>query len=145
MNVIHRSALVAYTPRQMFELVNAIEEYPRFLPWCRTSRVIERSDREVEAELEIAWSGVHKSFTTRNKLYPYEHMEITLVNGPFRHLTGKWSFIALGDQGCKVSLDLEFEFAGHFFDRLFQPIFNSIGNSLVDVFCKRAVEIYGHS
>src|SRR5688572_4978928 len=143
MTIINRNALVNFTPRQMFELVNNIEDYPRFLQWCRKSEVISRSETIVEATLEIAWAGVHKSFTTRNHLSYPDHMEITLVSGPFKHLTGNWTFKPLGEQGCKVSLDLEFELAGHFIDHVFHPVFNHIANSLVDAFCKRAVEVYG--
>lgn len=86
---------------------------------------------------------MHKSFTTRNILEPYERMEMKLVKGPFRQLEGIWTFTPLGEHGCKVNLDLEFEFAGSMMDVMFQPIFNHIANSLVDAFCKRAVELYG--
>ena len=144
MTIIKRNALVAFSARQMFELVNSVEEYPRFLPWCRSSVIRHRAEQEVEASLEIAWSGIHKSFTTRNHLYPYDRIDISLADGPFRHLEGRWSFIAYGDEGCKVNLDLEFELAGHLLDKVFQPIFHHIANSLVDAFCKRAVEIYGN-
>ena len=143
MNTIERSALVSYSPQQMFDLVNAIEDYPQFLPWCHESHIIEKTDSTIEARLDIAWGGFHKSFTTRNTLHPHHAVEIDLVSGPFKHLEGKWHFIALGDYGCKVVLDLEFEFAGSFFDMLFEPIFNMIANSLVDAFCKRAKEVYG--
>lgn len=142
MTTIHRSAVVGFTTRQMFELVNSIEEYPRFLPWCRSSRIIRETETDIEASLEIAWSGMHKTFTTRNHLYPHEKIEIFLVNGPFRHLEGRWCFTALGEKGCQVNLNLEFELAGHFLDVIFQPIFHHIANSLVDAFCKRAAEIY---
>lgn len=143
MTTIQRSALVMFSARQMFELVNNIEDYPRFLPWCRSSQIIHQSETEIEASLEIAWSGMHKTFTTRNGLHPYERIDITLVHGPFRRLEGHWSFMACGEKGCKVNLELEFELAGHFLDVIFQPIFHHIANSLVDAFCKRAVEIYG--
>jgi len=143
MTSIKRNALVPYSTRQMFELVNNIEDYPRFLPWCASSHVVARTEEVVEATLTISWSGMHKNFTTRNYLHPYERMEIKLVEGPFKQLDGKWSFSALGDQGCKVHLDLEFELTGHIFDRIFHPIFNHIANSLVDAFCKRAVDVYG--
>lgn len=143
MTSINRSALVPYTQHQMFELVNDIEDYPRFLPWCHGCQVHSRTDQQVEATLDIAWSGIHKSFTTRNYLYPSERIELTLVKGPFQQLTGRWSFMPLGEHGCKVNLELEFELAGGFMDRLFHPIFNNIANSLVDLFCKRASELYG--
>jgi len=143
MTTIKRCALVAYTPRQMFELVNNIDDYPRFLPWCRSTKILHQNDEEVEASIEIAWSGIHKSFTTKNFLHPFERMEITLIHGPFRHLEGRWNFIRLGDEGCKVNLELEFELTGNVMDIVFQPIFNHIANSLVDAFCKRAVEVYG--
>lgn len=143
MTIIKRNALVSYSPRQMFELVNAIEDYPRFLPWCHSSHIVSRTEEQVEATLEIAWSGMHKSFTTRNHLYPYERIDLTFVSGPFKHLEGRWSFVPLGEHGCKINMELEFELAGHILDVVFQPIFNHIANSLVDAFVKRAVEVYG--
>jgi ribosome-associated toxin RatA of RatAB toxin-antitoxin module len=143
MNTLKRSALVSYSTRQMFELVDNIQDYPRFLPWCHHSEVVSRTETEVVAELEVVWKGIHKSFSTRNRLYPYEKVEITLVHGPLQHLEGLWQFQPLDDHASKVLLDLEFDFAGGFFDRLFQPVFQHIANTLVDAFCKRAVELYG--
>lgn len=128
----------------MFELVNNIEDYPRFLPWCSASKVISRTDKEVVAELEINWKGIHKTFTTRNSLHPYDRMDINLVNGPLKHMEGIWDFKVLNESACKVFLDLEFEFAGGFIDKLFQPVFQHIANTLVDAFCKRAAELYGN-
>jgi ribosome-associated toxin RatA of RatAB toxin-antitoxin module len=144
MNILKRSALVPYSARQMFNLVNHIEDYPRFLPWCSSSKVISRTDTEVVATLEVRWKGVHKSFTTKNTLHPFDRMEIALVNGPMHHMEGIWHFQALNEGACKVLLDLEFEFAGNFIDRLFQPIFQHIANTLVEAFCKRAAELYSH-
>src|SRR5947207_153353 len=101
MTLIKRNALVAHTQRQMFELVNDVEEYPRFLPWCRKSKIIHQDEKEVVAELEIVWSGIHKSFTTCNHLTPYEGIKISLVQGPFRRLEGEWIFTPLDEEGCK--------------------------------------------
>lgn len=143
MNKLKRSAIVPYTARQMFELVNNIEDYPRFLPWCHSSQIISKTDKEVVASLEIAWKGIHKSFTTRNILDPYHQVDISLENGPLQQMEGIWSFHPLNEHGCKVILDLEFEFAGSFIDRFFQPVFQHIANTLVEAFCKRATELYG--
>jgi len=140
---IKRSALLPYTAKEMFEVVDAIENYPEFLPWCTASQIISRKDNEVEASLELSWSGMHKSFTTKNTLIPYERIDINLIEGPFKHLEGIWTFTAMGDDGCKVNLELDFELVGHFLDVIFQPIFSHIANSLVDLFTKRAVEVYG--
>jgi len=144
MNILNRSAIVPYSTRQMFELVNHIEEYPKFLPWCNKSQIVSRTDKEVVAILEVNWKGIHKSFTTRNLLSPYERMDILLVKGPLQHMEGIWNFQSLNEQACKVLLNLEFEFTGNFIDRLFQPVFQHIANTLVDAFSKRADELYGH-
>lgn len=144
MNSLKRSAIVPYTARQMYELVNAIGDYPRFLPWCSDSTIQSQSEQEVVASLQIAWKGMHKSFTTCNRLYPYHAIEISLVDGPMQQLNGRWGFHVLSDNACKVTLDLDFAFAGSLLDKLFQPVFQHIANTLVDAFCKRAVEIYGH-
>jgi ribosome-associated toxin RatA of RatAB toxin-antitoxin module len=143
MNSLKRNAIVPYSARQMFELVNNIEDYPRFLPWCQQSKVISRTDNEVIAELEVVWKGVSKRFSTRNILNPYQRMQMVLVTGPLKHMNGIWDFQPLNEHACKVLLDLEFEFSGGFVDRLFQPIFQHIANTLVDAFCKRATELYG--
>lgn len=144
MNKLKRHAIVPYTVQQMFELVNRIEDYPLFLPWCHKATILERKDNEVTATLDIAWKGVHKSFTTRNLLESPHRMTMQLLNGPLKELNGVWEFIALSDKASKVELDLEFEFSGGWVDHLFQPIFQQIANSLVDAFCKRAVELYGN-
>lgn len=145
MTIIQRNALVPFSVRQMFELVNNIEDYPRFLPWCSRSQVLLRTETCVEATLDIAWSGIHKSFTTRNTLTPNESVDIELVKGPFKHFMGHWRFLALSELGSKVHMEMDFELTGHMVDRIFQPIFNHIANSLVDSFCKRAVDVYGCS
>jgi ribosome-associated toxin RatA of RatAB toxin-antitoxin module len=143
MNSLKRSAIVPYSARQMFELVNGIEDYPRFLPWCSSAVIDSRTENEIIATLEINWKGMRKKFTTRNTLRPSDRMDMNLVTGPLKHMEGIWNFQALNDKACKVLLDLEFEFAGGFIDRLFEPVFQHIANSLVDAFCKRAVELYG--
>lgn len=142
MHTLKRNAIVPYTARQMFELVNGIEDYPRFLPWCHSSQILSRTATEVVAQLTINWKGIHKTFTTRNRLTPYDKMVIELVNGPLQRLDGIWQFKALNEHACKIMLDLEFEFTGGFIDRLFQPVFQHIANTLVDAFIKRAAELY---
>lgn len=127
----------------MFALVNDIDAYAGFLPWCRSSRVLARSADEVTAVIEIAHGGLHKSFTTLNRLQQDKMMEMRLVEGPFRHLEGYWRFDVLGEQACKVSLDLDFEFSSRLVGLAMGPIFTQIANAMVDSFCKRAREVYG--
>jgi ribosome-associated toxin RatA of RatAB toxin-antitoxin module len=127
----------------MFELVNGIEEYPRFLPWCQNSQVISRTNEEVIASLDINWKGIHKTFSTCNRLYHFDKVEISLIKGPLHHLEGIWTFHELDEYACKITLDLDFEFTGHFIDKFFQPVFQHIANTLVDAFIQRAKELYG--
>lgn len=144
MHTLKRNALLPYSARQMFELVDNIEDYPRFLPWCQASKIITRTEHEVVASLDVNWKGISKSFTTRNLLTPYEKIEIVLVNGPLHRLDGIWEFQALDEMASKITLDMEFAFTGNFIDRLFQPVFQHIANTLVDAFIKRAEEVYGN-
>jgi len=139
---INKSALVRYSASEMFALVNDIESYPQFLPWCRSAQVLSRETDEVRATLELARGGIQKSFTTSNRLQADKIIEIRLVEGPFRHLNGFWRFDPLSEQASKVSLDMSFEFAP-VLDFVIGPVFRSIADSLVDAFHKRAVEVYG--
>jgi ribosome-associated toxin RatA of RatAB toxin-antitoxin module len=143
MTRIHKSALVPYSAEQMYTLVDDIPAYPEFLPWCSSSKEINRGENEVEASLDIAHSGVHKSFTTRNRLEINKTIEMQLVEGPFKHLHGIWRFEPLGDAGSKVMLDLEFEFSSKLLGMTFGPLFSKIASSLVDAFIQRAQKVYG--
>lgn len=142
MTTINKSALVRYSAAEMFALVNDIESYPQFLPWCRSARILSREPDEVRATLELARGGIQKSFTTSNRLQANKMIEIRLVEGPFRHLNGFWRFDPLSEQASKVSLDMTFEFAP-LLDFVISPVFHPIADSLVDAFHKRAVEVYG--
>ncbi|MBD3634320.1 MAG: type II toxin-antitoxin system RatA family toxin [Methylophaga sp.] len=144
MKTITRSALWMYTPDQMFDLVNDVEAYPRFLPWCRGSRIISKNEDVICAALDIAKGGIHHEFSTRNVLDHGNAIRIELIDGPFRHLEGHWQFKPIGDnQGCRVQLDMDFEFSTRLLDLALGPVFTQISGSLVDAFCKRAQEIYG--
>lgn len=144
MTTITRSSLVMYTPEQMFNLVNDVNAYPQFLPWCRGSRIISQNEHVISAALDIAKGGIHHEFSTRNTLKPHQSIRIELIDGPFRHLEGHWQFNPIGDnEGCRVQLDMDFEFSTRLLDLVLGPVFTQISGSLVDAFCKRAQAIYG--
>ncbi len=144
MATVSRSALVSYTPQQMFDLVNDVEHYPEFLQWCASTEVLEDKPDEMLARLNLAYGGLKKSFTTRNRLQPGKMIEIRLVDGPFHHLEGFWRFNSLADgSACKVVLDMEFDFSTPLVKFAFGPVFTQIANSLVDSFTKRARVVYG--
>ncbi|MDT8282623.1 MAG: type II toxin-antitoxin system RatA family toxin [Gammaproteobacteria bacterium] len=144
MSHIKRSALVHYSPAEMFQLVNNVADYASFLPWCRSSEVKSESIDEMVASVEIAKGVLNKTFTTHNKLYKDRRIELQLVDGPFKKLHGFWQFDQLKTEtACKIILELEFEFDNVMMSIAAKPIFTQIANSLVDSFCKRAVEVYG--
>jgi ribosome-associated toxin RatA of RatAB toxin-antitoxin module len=126
----------------MYALVNEVEHYAEFLPYCMGSNVHHRDDDEVQATLMIGAGGMSKSFTTRNLLQVNKMIEIRLVDGPFSHLEGFWRFDE-EDGGCKISFDLEFEFAGKIFSMLLGPVFDQVTDKMVDAFCDRAEVVYG--
>lgn len=144
MTIVKKSRTVAYSCEQMFYLVNDVEHYSAFLPYCTQSIVHHRDNDEVQATLVIGAAGMSKSFTTRNCLQLNKMIEIRLVDGPFSHLEGFWRFDKV-EQGCIVSFDLEFEFAGRMFSMLLGPIFEQITDKMVDAFCERAEVVYGKS
>ena len=129
----------------MFDLVNDVEAYPEFLPWCRQSRVLESSDNHMRAEVGMSLAGISRSFTTRNTLQRPDRIMLHLVDGPFRHLEGEWQFIALREDACRVTLELTFEVSSRLFGMALTPAFEKVGNSLVDAFSRRADALHGRS
>lgn len=145
MTTVRKSALVRFPAQLMFELVADIESYPKFLPWCRSSRVLRRADNLVEAELEIARGGFHKTFATRNVVLGSREIRLSLLEGPFEYLEGVWTFTPLREDASKISLELEFEMSGKLANLAFGAIFNQICNTMVGAFSERAKTIYGYS
>jgi ribosome-associated toxin RatA of RatAB toxin-antitoxin module len=145
MTTIERSALVPYTAEQMFQLVNRVERYPDFLRWCVNGTVRDETEQGMQASITVKVGGMAKTFTTRNVIERPHRISLNLVNGPFRRLSGAWNFLALGDEGSKVSLHLEFEFAGRVFSSAFAKGFSSVAERLVSDFCLEAEQVYSVS
>lgn len=143
MRQVNRSALVPYRAGEMFRLVDDVDSYSEFLPWCNYSEVLSRNESVVEATLELHKGALSQTFTTRNALRNGEAIGLELLGGPFRHLSGGWTFQTLSDEGSKVSLALEFEFESRMVDMIFGAFFEETCNSLVDAFSRRAADIYG--
>ena len=138
MQRVNRSVLVPYPAARMFELVDDIEAYPRFLPWCARASVLERDDRTKTARIDIDYHGVRAHFTTRNVNTPSELIVITLSDGPFRSLCGEWRFTALTEAGCRVDFELAWEFATHVLERAVGQVFGHIARTFIDAFVRRA-------
>jgi ribosome-associated toxin RatA of RatAB toxin-antitoxin module len=143
MAVVHKSVFLGYSAQQMFDLVAAIEDYPKFLPWCGGVEIKERNGNTVVASVGINYHGVKQSFTTSNENTAPSEIKMKLVDGPFKCLDGVWTFKALRDDACKIELDLHYEFSSGLLDKLVGPVFGMIANSMVDSFCKRAETVYG--
>jgi ribosome-associated toxin RatA of RatAB toxin-antitoxin module len=140
---IKRSALVLHPAMEMFRLVQDVPAYPQFLSWCTHSEVLEQTPEYQLASLSIRVSGIRQKFTTRNRLVPGERLTLSLVDGPFRRLSGEWLFEPLGETGCKVLLCLGFEFSNSVLSSAFRRGFAHIADKMVYEFSARADEIYG--
>lgn len=143
MRKIHKSAFVCHRAELVFELVDDIEAYPEFLPWCRASRVLKREGEVVEAELEIARGAFRQIFATRNRNRPGREIHMTLLRGPFSHLEGTWRFQPLRKDASKVTLDLEFEISFGLAGLAFGALFEQVCETLVGAFTERARSLYG--
>jgi ribosome-associated toxin RatA of RatAB toxin-antitoxin module len=142
MQVVERSALVTFTPAQMFALVNDVPRYPEFLPWCVGVRVEDVSPTERIAMMKIAHGVLQTEFTTRNTLIPDAQIDMQLTHGPFRDLTGEWRFEAIGARGSRVNFKVEFEFKNRLTAAAFNAVFETLCGSIVDAFVVRAKKIY---
>lgn len=142
MAVVQKNVLVPYSAEQMFALVERVEDYPQFLPWCGGVHVADRQENRLKASLAINYHGIKQSFTTENVNIRPSSMEMQLVDGPFRHLHGSWKFIPLREDACKIEFNLKYEFSSKLLEHLIGPVFSKISNSFVDAFCARADAIY---
>ncbi|MFM7531668.1 MAG: type II toxin-antitoxin system RatA family toxin [Rubrivivax sp.] len=148
MKHLRRSVLLWYSAREMYELVTAVEDYPRFLPWCERAEVLGRHPDGVTARLSLSYAGVRHAFTTRNAHAAHEAVTMQLVDGPFARLEGSWAFrpieaVPVDRQACRGELDLRYAFSSSALEALLSPVFDKIAATLVDSFVSRAESVYG--
>ena len=140
---IAKSVLVRHSAQRMFALVADIESYPDFLPWCGGARILSRDGNDVTAAIDIRFHGIGQSFTTLNRQFPHDRIDVELVEGPFSQLEGGWNFTPLGDDACKVELTLDYHFNNFLLGKLVGPVFHQIATTMVDSFVKRADAVAG--
>lgn len=143
MAIISQVKVVSYTPSEMYALVDDIEAYKSFLPWCDNSEEHHRDEDSVKASITINAGGMTKTFSTHNLLQKNKMIEIRLLDGPFSHLEGFWRFDE-DPKGCKIAFDLEFEFSNKLLGMIAGPFFHQATSSMLDAFCKRAEELLRH-
>lgn len=141
MEHVTRSETVPYPAKAVYDLVNDIQKYPEFLPWCTAAKIHSQHENEIVASLTLSKSGIHKSFTTRNELVPCKRIEMHLVNGPFKHLYGLWTFQEDEQQHCTVKVDISYAFDSRIIAMMVGPVFNRIANTLLEAFVERAHQV----
>lgn len=152
MKHVKKSVLLWYSPREMYELVTAVERYAEFLPWCERAEVLGAQDGVVTARLSLAYAGVRHAFTTRNRHEPDRSVRMELVDGPFSQLDGVWQFLPLAkpgsdgstaEQACKIEFELRYAFSSVALEAVVSPVFDRVANTFVDSFVQRAEAVYG--
>jgi ribosome-associated toxin RatA of RatAB toxin-antitoxin module len=144
MAVIKRSALVMHSVSEMYHLINDVLAYPKFLPGCADSKIVDQNNESMQAALLVSKAGINKWFTTHNTLVENSKVIMELVDGPFKQLSGVWELIPLSDEACKIKLELDYEFSNGFIDLAFGKIFDSLTANMVSAFTSRAKEVYGN-
>ena len=142
MKRISRSAIVEHSAAEMYALVESIEAYPGFLPWCADAVVHERQPGSTRATLTVGVRGLRHAFTTRNQNQPGEAIAMHLVEGPFRRFAGHWRFVPLSEHACRIEFSLQYEFASRALGRVLAPLFDNIADSMVEAFVRRAAEVH---
>jgi ribosome-associated toxin RatA of RatAB toxin-antitoxin module len=139
---ISKSAVVPFTAEQMYDLVNDVETYPLFLPWCSAGVVHTHEPHYMKASVSLAVGAVKQTFTTENSLKPAERIDVQLVSGPFKKLHGYWTFEPAGEGMCRISFKMNFEYKNMLVKLALNKIFQGIGNSMVSCFIERAKQLY---
>nr|WP_136249605.1 type II toxin-antitoxin system RatA family toxin [Ningiella ruwaisensis] len=140
---ISKNALVSYSAKQMYDLVNDVDAYDHFLPGCRQSEILEQSETHMKARMLLNKAGVEQELVTLNTLEPGRRIDMRLAQGPFKSLEGGWRFTPLSDEACKIELELDFTFSSRLVEFAFGKVFKSLTNNMVKAFTERAKKVYG--
>jgi len=140
---ISKRTVVPYTPEEMYVLVNDIESYPAFLPWCTAAKISNQQKESLTASLSLAVGKIKQSFTTENTMQDGSRINMQLIEGPFKHLSGYWKFNPEDEQSCHIHLHMNFEFKNKIIKHTLGKVFYKVMDSMVESFVQRAQQIYG--
>lgn len=143
MALVEKSVLIERTPAQMFDLVDRVEDYASFLPWCGGAELHERTATHTAATIRINYHGIKSHFSTENTKEAPHLMTIRLTDGPFAHMDGHWRFTPLGETACKVEFRLHYSFSSSLLEKVLGPVFSHVTATFVESFVKRAQKVYG--
>jgi ribosome-associated toxin RatA of RatAB toxin-antitoxin module len=147
MKHVKKSVLLSYSAAEMYALVTAVPDYPKFLPWCEKAEVLTQDDSGMTARLHLAYGGLRHAFTTRNEQVKDTSVLVSLVDGPFSVLEGSWRFLPLALAGsapaCKIEFEMRYAFASKPLEIVVSPVFDRVANTFVDAFVKQAEQVYG--
>jgi ribosome-associated toxin RatA of RatAB toxin-antitoxin module len=143
MAIVEKSVLIGHSAAKMYAMVADVDAYPQFLPWCSGTEVRKLDAHRAAATLHVNYHGLRLHFTTDNRMDEGALIDMKLINGPFKHLDGYWRFVPLSEQACKIEFQLSYELSGKLVEKIAGPVFNHIANTLVEVFVKRSVTLYG--
>ena len=138
MTTLLKSVIVPHSAATMFALVDDVERYPEFLPWCPSTQVLERTGELTRARIDIGYHGIRTHISTVNRKRPPERMDLELVEGPFERFQGHWRFVPLGEAGCRVELALEYSFSSTAVGAVLRPVLGRVLETLVERFVARA-------
>ncbi len=141
---VNKTVLIGQSADRMYSLVTDVACYPEFLPWCGGVDIYEQTETVLDAKIKIHFKGIEQFFHTRNTNHRPDSIDMQFVDGPFKQFTGRWRFIALRDDACKIEFNLHWEFKSAILDKIIGPVFSYIASTFVDCFVKRAEQLYGH-
>jgi len=140
---VARSAIVEHSAAAVYSLVDDIESYPEFLPWCRDAKVLEREPGRTVATLTVGVRGIRQSFTTENANRPGEGIDLRLVEGPFRSFSAVWRFTPLDEHAARIEFSMEYAFSNRVLAKVLGPLFDRIADTMVTAFSRRADQLHG--
>jgi|UniRef100_UPI0040475E5B ribosome-associated toxin RatA of RatAB toxin-antitoxin module len=140
---VNKTVLIGQSANRMYDLVTDVARYPEFLPWCGGVDIFEQTETVLDAKIHIQFKGISQYFHTRNVNHRPETIDMVFVDGPFKHFSGRWNFIPLKENACKIEFSLHWEFKNVILDKVIGPVFNHIAGTFVDCFVTRAEALYG--
>ena len=143
MDYINKSEEINVSHELIFSLINNVEDYHTFLPWCSDSKIISDNGVKMLAEIEISKNFINWKFSTENTYDLNKKINIKLIDGPFNHLDGYWEFKKIDNYNTIVDLYLEYKFDSRLIELSIKPIFSNIMSSILDSFISEAFKRKG--
>ena len=114
MDCIKKNESINIDIQTIFTLINQVDKYSDFLPWCNDIIIKEKTQKYIITEVKVGFQNINEKYLCKVLLYPKKRILLDYISGPFEYLEIDWKFSKISKNKTEVNFFCNFRFQSLF-------------------------------